>query len=262
MKYNELKVDELIEFEQKCLNEETVKNNQLEIIQSFESNYEEWENCLGLIKKGKQTDHVFANILLAYSASIDNELLTVNRVLFLKDRIHFFENKVEYVYNIKHGLYENLGLYYAKLGCEYDTDAIEAFKKSYYFLLADVNHTTYEQIECFAFHRCSNRFLSNLIDEELSISSPLKFNDIFDCPIIDLLDNSDRRSQLKRVALIQCIKIACFEKNDFLPTAEELINGTIRSKKSDVEEYRNELLWSHYADNHKGLCVNYVLTLQ
>ena len=258
MNFNETKMDEIIEFEQNCLNEETVRNNQLKIIQSFESKYEEWETCLGFLKNGKQIDHIFANILLAYSASVDDDFLTVNRVFFLKERIQHFENNVEYVYEIKSFLYNNLGNCFAKLGQRYDSDAIESFKNSYFFLLANVNRTIYKRIECFAFHGYSDRFLNNLIDEELSISSPLKFNDIFDCPIIDLLNNNNGPSQLKRDALTQCIKIGCFEKNDFLPTAEELINEVTYSKKSDAEEYRNELLWSHYADNHKGLCVNYI----
>lgn len=188
---------------------------------------------------------------------IDDKNLTVARVNFLKARINSFETMVEYLYNVKYRLYLNLGICYANLGDQYNKEAVEAFKKYFFYLLKDGNTTAYS-LTCFAFHGFSKHFLKNLSKEKLNLSSPLKFNDIFDCPILDLLNNDNGPSRLKRDALLQCVKLACFTKNEFLPTVQDILNGVPQKTKSDAEEYRNELLWSHYADNHQGLCVEYV----
>lgn len=43
-----------------------------------------------------------------------------------------------------------------------------------------------------------------------------------------------------------------------MPTIETAVDGSF-IRKSDAEEFANELLWSHYADNHRGVCVEYLL---
>ena len=98
----------------------------------------------------------------------------------------------------------------------------------------------------------------SLINDQLNISSPVTFNDPFDCPIRELLNNDDDVSYLIRQAYRDCLKIACFISNDKLPYLNES-NEVIREKKhdNDVYEYLNELMWAHYADSHRGICVKY-----
>ena len=50
-------------------------------------------------------------------------------------------------------------------------------------------------------------------------------------------------------------KVACFVKNRKLPSSEDF---TAKFKHEGEEpEYLNELMWAHYADSHKGVCIKY-----
>lgn len=56
-----------------------------------------------------------------------------------------------------------------------------------------------------------------------------------------------------------CLKITCFVKNTkVLPDYDKDHNPVWVSKHTnDPEEYLNELMWAHYANNHKGVCIKY-----
>lgn len=257
MSVDESVVDEVISFNTKYGNQIGVQSLNDYIIKIFEEKKESWMKCLGLIKNGNDLDDVLGNVLIAYSASISESFLTKERVLQLKDLVQKYEKEVKYKIIQKFKLYYNLGNLFGQLGSTYDTLAISAFKKSFFYQLSGLNHTSYQYLNCFSFRKVSDYFIENLKNESLSLSCPLKFNDVFDCPIIELLDNDDGPSRLKRQALIDCVKITCFEKNVQLPTMENTLEGK-SVRKSDAEEFANELLWSHYANNHQGVCVEYL----
>lgn len=196
--------------------------------------------------------------LCTYSAAIDCDVFfDIKRLRMLRKWIEHYEKKVKFYCGLKAGMFNNIANMYAKM--KFDKDSVECFKKSFFYSLNEINHTIYEQTICFAFHSLSKHMLYNLNEETLNVSSPLKFNDIFDSPLIKLLDNDCGPSKLRRQALCDCLKIACFEKNDYLPTFEDVVSGKKRRKGKGVDfEYSNELLWSHYAEYHKGICIEYV----
>ena len=251
-------VDEIILFNKKYGNPAVVQSLNDYIIRIFEEKKDSWMECLGLIKNEYNLDQILGNILIAYSASISESYLSGERVLQLKKLVEEYERGAKHEIEQKFKLYYNLGNLFGQLGSTYDTLAISAFKKSFFYQLSELNHTSYQYLNCFSFRKVSDYFIENLKNESLSLSCPLKFNDVFDCPIIELLDNDDGPSRLKRQALIDCVKITCFEKNVQLPTMDTILERS-PVRKSDAEEFANELLWSHYADNHQGVCVEYLL---
>lgn len=46
-----------------------------------------------------------------------------------------------------------------------------------------------------------------------------------------------------------CVEVACFVKNEKLPTHEDFTNKP--KHEGDEPEYLNELMWAHYADSHR-----------
>ena len=185
--------------------------------------------------------------------------LTKEDILKLEEKIYSFdkEKEAKYKFNYKKALFFNLGLCWHKLGDSYRYEAIESFKRYIYYWLIQSFNTTYHP-EAYAFRRCNNYLYQSLINEELNLSSPTVFNDPFDCPILELLNNEDEVAPLIGEAYHSCLKIACFMKKEKLPYEKD--GNTIYDKKKnldDKEEFLNPLMWAHYADNHSGICIKY-----
>lgn len=168
------------------------------------------------------------------------------------------DKNVENYFSRKAALFYELGRCWHKVGR--DDYAIKYFKKNIYYSLHIFNKgygTT-----AYAFRKCSNFVYQSLINEQLNVSSPSTFNDPYDCPVIELLNNEDEISQLIRKAYLESIKIACFVRNVKLPyqkgdKIEDLVCGEPK-RKDDKDEYLNSLMWAHYADSHKGICIKYI----
>jgi len=79
--------------------------------------------------------------------------------------------------------------------------------------------------------------LENLINDKIWLSNPLKYNDPFEFT----------------------------EKNNFLHVLNDNIEKTIKKSQEEMtvcsfcESYEEILMWSHYADEHKGFCIEYDL---
>lgn len=101
----------------------------------------------------------------------------------------------------------------------------------------------------YAFHPCSKHIIQSLANETLNVSSPSTFNDVFDCPLPNILRNDGTDlGKLLLQAYNECLKVACFVRNYSL---------TNNIKKNNEPEYLNALMWAHYADSHKGICIKY-----
>lgn len=164
------------------------------------------------------------------------------------------DKDVKYLFARKSYLFHQLGRCWHTV-CR-DDYAKKYFKKFIYYSLHGFN--TKYNTTAYAFRRCSNFVYQSLINEQLNVSSPSTFNDPYDCPVIVLLNNEDKISQLIRKAYLESIKIACFVKNTKLSYKR---NGKIveklKSKRRQKKEYLNSLMWAHYADSHKGICIKY-----
>ena len=233
-------------------------NNSSIAISEFERKHDEW---FSLVPYMKHCD-LYGDCLLIYSNAIDSQI-TFDSLNKLYSFISEFENYDNSPHNYNQILYHNLGIFWHRLNVLYDNVAIEAFKKSIFYLLGLSSYTLYSPT-CYSFRKCSTYLYQALIKEQINLSSPTTFNDPFDSPIIALLDNTtDEISKLIKTAYLSCVKIACFVSNVMLPferNPKNQIGDIVRDKqkrKGDVPEFQNELMWAHYADYHKGICIKY-----
>lgn len=230
-------------------------------VDDFLNNYSTWKNVVGYRVNGKDGEKEYGNVLVIFSVAIfETDTITESLIDTLTKEVQEYENKVNYIFEVKLELYSNLGLCWHKLGSLYHNLAIEAFKKYVFYQLTLSNHTSYSGLTCYSFRNCSKFLFQSLVNDTLNLSSPTTFNDLFDCPIIELMNNEDEVSKLIREAYLSGVKVACFMKNEKLPYPNENSDDLIRNdkkNKSDQEEYLNELMWAHYADSHNGICIKF-----
>jgi len=120
------------------------------------------------------------------------------------------------------------------------------------------------------FYKFTNveRCIEMIKDSQLWFSSPQNFNDPFDCNI-NLIDFQPNEAQIKMVINdkfqgnrkarreeIQKNKRNAYRiRNQFAEQTEDVYKNSgvccFSEKKDSI------LLWSHYADNHKGICVKF-----
>jgi len=122
--------------------------------------------------------------------------------------------------------------------------------------------------------------LETLTELTIFLPSPIRFNDPFDCKIpLEYLqlgvDEELRRNFLKKLILMQGSKeqknkmeyhVADFMAKKYFTKTEELLKLEENDVKKLNEMYgiysvsavpNNILLWSHYADSHKGICIGF-----
>ena len=241
--------------------EKTTSSNAQQAVNDFLNNYSDWKSVVGYLVNGKDGEKEYGNVLVIFSIAI-SELHSITKDIIdtLTKEIQEYEEKVNYMFETKLTLYCNLGFCWHKLGQLYNNLAIEAFKKYIYYQLTLSNHTSYSDLTCYSFRSCSKFLFQSLINDTLNLSSPTAFNDIFDCPIIELMNNDDDISKLIREAYLSGVKVACFVKNEKLPYSNDTLDAPItndKKNKRDKKEYLNELMWAHYADSHNGICIKY-----
>lgn len=229
----------------------------------FKSHQVEWESIVGYMFsiEGKMVDGdaEYGNALRTYSAALGKSTTKTEEVLYeFEDFLASYNSKVKYQFGTKYIAYYNLGLCWHQLGPLYDTKAINSFK-SYLLNILTLKYCTSFRAVCYSFRSCSTFLYQSLINDTLNLSSPTKFNDPFDCPIFSLLDNSDDVARLIRSAYLDCVKVACFVNNIKLPFIDEdgVHKTNVEKHEGDIEEYLNPLMWAHYADSHKGICIKY-----
>ncbi len=139
--------------------------------------------------------------------------------------------------------------------------------------------------------------LTNLENNQIYLNSPIEFNDPFDCAMCInwyenrknlFIENKDKYLQnidikakseiLERInngedpeeVMINVLSSSkdALKNQQFLECINELqknyideISNKFQSEKTLLscfsDDYKNILMWSHYADNHKGFCVEY-----
>ena len=230
------------------------------VVTEFLDNYNEWKEVVGYIVSGEDGERLYGDALSVFSANLYlSSLLNEDAVNLLRSEISDYEAKVQYMYEYKNVLYSNLVLCLKKLNLATDDELKGLLKKALYYSMGMSNNTSY-QVECYAYRSTNKYLLDAFRDEKLSMSSPTTFNDPFDCPILELLNQyGDDISKLVRETYQDRIKITCFVKNTKVkPEIDEEGNRILIPKhKKAPDEYLNELMWAHYANNHKGVCIKY-----
>lgn len=112
------------------------------------------------------------------------------------------------------------------------------------------NTSPSETLRLYQFRRFTNYTLANLLNRELTLSRPTEMNDIVDSLIYAWLASPSFGATAKN-------------KGHLAPYKESFRDYRIASLCEDNPEkdqyaIQNTLMWSHYADEHKGFCVEYL----
>lgn len=107
-----------------------------------------------------------------------------------------------------------------------------------------------KSIVLYSFRTINQYLLQDLIKNQITLSSPKCFNDPFDSLIYQWLDTFDEKCEKKESIKphrfsFENYRIRCFVANKSYKRAFRCVN--------------NILMWSHYADSHKGICIEYEL---
>lgn len=98
---------------------------------------------------------------------------------------------------------------------------------------------------------------NNLLKGEVVLKNPIEFNDPFDCNLnIDtkkVLEASGNKPFYKEYAT----NISINEHYDQDPDVSIIFSQDTARVACFAESWKTLLMWSHYADSHKGLCVEY-----
>lgn len=121
----------------------------------------------------------------------------------------------------------------------------------------------------YKYQRLSAHSLASLLNETVWLASPTSFNDPFDCAITlskDKLQESLDHA-IVEISRNRGIPKEVIEKHDHLTKnnaeAYELLRTTLKTNMGKIgvfclsETSEEILMWSHYADNHKGFCIEY-----
>lgn len=201
----------------------------------------------------------YGRALLLYSAAVCHlDKVSDRDINIMSTYIEEFNkcDETKCCFSLKASLFGNLGLCWHRL--DEEEKAIIAFKNHLYYLLLPSSHTSYSLI-AYKYRPYTDFLIKSLEDETIGLTSPITFNDPFDCPIIELLNNDDKVSGLIRQAYNDCLKIACFSSNVTLPYPDHEKREVIQEEKQKggMPEYCNELMWAHYANCHQGVCIKY-----
>ena len=248
--------------------EQYVKNQNTEVagadkaVEEFIASYTTWREIVGyLLSRGEDGGNLYGAALSTFSGNLYySTLISADTVQILRDEIEAYDDAVNYVYPYKDLLYSNLVACLHKGGLASNEELKALLKKALYYTIAQTNNTSYQGIDCYAYRSINDYMFDSFRDEQLSMSSPTTFNDPFDCPILELLNQyGDELSKLMREAYQDCLKITCFVNNLKLEPDINEDGNPVRVPKhdNDPDEYLSELMWAHYAKNHTGICIKY-----
>ena len=231
-------------------------------VDEFLANYTTWKEIVGYMLAGREDgDNLYGAALCTFSGNLYySTRLSARTVEVLRGEIEGYDDAANYRYPYKDFLYSNLVACLHKGGFASDDELKDLLKKAIYYTIAQTNNTSYQGIDCYAYRSVHDYMLDSFKNETLSMSSPTTFNDPFDCPILEILNQyGDELSKLMREAYQDCLKITCFVKNRKLEPVmnEEGIPVRVPKHENDPDEYLSELMWAHYAKNHTGMCVKY-----
>ena len=148
----------------------------------------------------------------------------------------------------KSSIYTLAGEIYSIL--ELDNEALEYYKRAMCyktFLKTDLDEKDY--VYLYTFRSFNVYSLSDLINSEITVSPSKNMNDPFDS-IINLWGTKE------------LLEITCKEPKHIKNLSRSFDYFRIRSfcNGNTTRALKNILMWSHYADNHRGYCIKYKLS--
>jgi len=235
-------------------------NNPGEGIKYFLRYYENWKQAAEKLKKQDIKGNKIYQYLQAIAnyAKCLNQMITIKKLkscklLSIYEEVIYYESICDFDPNIGYELFWYLGLCWIKLGM--DSYAIEALKKSIYYQYVMITTKESEKITNskafnyigYSFRKLETYLYPSLMNEEITLSAPYKFNDLFDCIILKLLELNrvDNEARFFLETYNDIARIRCFVRD---------------SEKEECEKaYLNNRMWGLYGDSHCGICLRYHL---
>ena len=128
-------------------------------------------------------------------------------------------------------------------------EALTFYKKHHFFNL-QINHDfrDSEHVTLYQFRNTRNYTLNNLKNNQITLVDPRVQNDIVDSPVFSWLDtlcgsNAQHKNHLKA----------------FKASFDYLRATSFCTDSPEGRAIENTLMWAHYANCHKGICVEYEL---
>lgn len=229
-------------------------------LNTFKTFYLEWKKIIGHLLNDEDGDSLYGNAIYLFAVAIQcSKNFPDNEFALLLSESSEYETTVKYKYGIKSNIFLIISMIWLRKGPEYRETAIQTGEKFIFYQQIEANHTKYNLLTCYSFRKCTPYLYQSLINDTIQLTSPTEFNDIFDCPILDYLEHGDNISQLLKEAYLRGVKIACFVSNNKLPVLDKttLEYKSTPKHDNDKEEFLNTLMWAHYADSHRGVCLKY-----
>ncbi|MBO7598404.1 MAG: hypothetical protein J6T70_15300, partial [Bacteroidales bacterium] len=103
-------------------------------------------------------------------------------------------------------------------------------RKSVFYKLKRSWNWNQKYMTCYQYRSCSKQLYQSLANQSLNVSSPTRFNDIFDVPILNYFAQRKREEyELLKKVYEQNVKVACFVRPS--------------TKGKFCKEYKDPLMW-------------------
>lgn len=158
-----------------------------------------------------------------------------------------------FIYGLIVRLHEILGITFAKQG---------DYQQSLYYFKNYIHHKfrnpiiVAREVNCFSFRAINEYTINDLINNQITVVSPKLFNDPSDPPLFSWISYAKKLADYDLTSLEHACKglnIRCFVSNYGLAKIYDSSKKICRK----THEYRNYLMWSHYANSHEGICIEY-----
>lgn len=207
---------------------------------------------------------VFPHIYESIACSFQTLGKYEEAISFLEECLKVIESATEYqwLFNVKSQLYQLLTILY------FEQDDIETAKKvlndSIFYFLLQCNHTHYDNFDFYSFRPLSDYLLDSITNNYITVTDPQEFNDPVDPPLLSHLDyliNNTENTKDKQLYNLQKeiygkVRIRCLLRTLPLPLKE---GRDLHERDANERERNLTTMWAYYADNHKGICIKYVL---
>lgn len=193
----------------------------------------------------------YGDALTIFAQSAEVLSISVESVEWLTALVYCYEINTgsNGIYSTTKELYISLSVCWHKLGENFDVNAIYTLRRYLLNLFKNEAEQPDATDSVYGFRKVSTYFLEALIGHTLNITSPFEFNDPFDTPILELYEGR-HLGELIKEAFKGTLKVACFTN-----LLDQSYNGDDKLKYPLM--FLDPLMWAHYADNHKGVCIKY-----
>ena len=216
-----------------------------------------------LLKDDWDKRDVFAQIYLTLSEAyfLSGDAKTASNLLV--EGITEYSECAEYAYQTKSLMYHNLGIYQSHEGDA--KSALEAFRKFVFYLT--IHNIRYTDVPLYSFRKVTDYTLDELRNSKICLANPKSFDDPVDSLVYPWIERQKQKAVMPGEKLAAQLieeafsfaRIRCFVRNMPLPSATNMAPQAEPDQKPEIS---NVLMWPVYANDHKGICLEYHLPVE